>query len=113
MHEMSICLSMIDLIRDQQPKERFTRVKRIVVEIGALSHIDPEALRFCFDAAARGTLAEDGALEIREVAAVAWCHDCLQSVEIPERGAACPRCNGNKLIVQEGDEMKLKELEVV
>ena len=113
MHELSICLSMIDLITDQQKQAGFSKVKRVIVEIGALSHIDPEALQFCFGAASRGTVAEDGSLEIRRVAAVAWCHDCLQSVQIAEHGGACPQCGGNKLILQEGDEMKLKELEVV
>lgn len=110
---MSICLSMIDLIADQQKQAGFAKVKRVVVEIGALSHVDPEALRFCFDAAARGTAVENGTLEIRQVAATAWCHDCLRTVEVAERGGACPRCNGGKLIVQEGEEMRLKELEVV
>lgn len=113
MHEMSICMSMMNLIADQQKQAGFSRVKRVIVELGALSHVDPEALQFCFDAAARGTSAEGGTLEIREVAASAWCHDCLQTVQIAEYGGACPRCDGNKLILQGGDEMKLKELEVV
>ena len=110
---MSLCLSMLNLIEDQQKQNGFSRVKRVIVEIGSLSHVDPEALQFCFDAAARGTLAEDGTLEIREVPATAWCYDCLESVQIAERGGDCPRCGGAKLILQQGEEMKLKELEVV
>jgi hydrogenase nickel incorporation protein HypA/HybF len=34
-------------------------------------------------------------------------------VEIAARGAPCPRCDGAKLLVQGGDEMRLKEMEVV
>ena len=34
------------------------------LEIGVLSHVAPEALRFCFDAVTRGGLAEGAQLEI-------------------------------------------------
>jgi hydrogenase nickel incorporation protein HypA/HybF len=34
-------------------------------------------------------------------------------VAISARGAPCPRCGGVKLLVQGGDEMRLKEMEVV
>lgn len=113
MHEMSICLSLIDLIRAQQASHSFSSVRRVVVEIGALGHVEPDALQFCFESAAHGTLAQGSELEIRRVAGEAWCHDCVGRVEIAERGDACPECGGGKLIVQQGDEMKLKELEVV
>ena len=43
----------------------------------------------------------------------AYCLDCETSVAIAARGAPCPRCGGAKLLVQGGDEMRLKEMEVV
>jgi hydrogenase nickel incorporation protein HypA/HybF len=75
-----------------------------VVEIGALSHVDVHALRFAVDAAA---------LDILEPPGTAYCLDCESSVTIPARGAPCPRCEGAKLLVQGGGEMRLKEMEVV
>jgi hydrogenase nickel incorporation protein HypA/HybF len=44
--------------------------------VGALGHVEPEAMRFCFDVAARGTIAEGAQLESRTVPGEAWCLDC-------------------------------------
>ena len=52
-------------------------------------------------------------LEIREVEGRAWCMDCSQRVSIGRRGDACPHCGGFGMIVEQGDELLLKELEVI
>lgn len=113
MHEMSLATAVIDLVHEQAAKARARRVTRLVLEIGALSHVDAHALRFAVDAAALGGLAEGATLEILEPAGTAYCLDCEGSVAISMRGAMCPRCGGAKLLVQGGDEMRLKEMEVV
>lgn len=113
MHELSIATALIDLVHEQAAAARATRVTRLVVEIGALSHVDVHALRFAVDAAARGGLADGAALDILEPPGTAYCLDCEISVTIPARGAPCPHCDGAKLLVQGGDEMRLKEMEVV
>ena len=58
-------------------------------------------------------LAIAAALDILEPPGTAYYLDCETSVTIPARGAPCPRCEGAKLLVQGGDEMRLKEMEVV
>jgi hydrogenase nickel incorporation protein HypA/HybF len=113
MHEVAIATALLDLVREQAATARASRVTRLVVEIGALSHVDVHALRFAVDVAARGGLAEGAALDIREPPGTAYCLDCETSVTISARGTPCPRCDGAKLLVQGGDEMRLKEMEVV
>jgi hydrogenase nickel incorporation protein HypA/HybF len=113
MHELSIATALIDLVREQAAAARASRVTRLVVEIGALSHVDVHALRFAVDSVARGGLAEGAALDILEPAGTAYCLDCETSVTIAARGTPCPLCDGAKLLVQGGDEMRLKEMEVV
>ena len=51
---------------------------RIVIRVGALSGVDPEALRFAFTAILPGTPAEGATVQIDPVAAVAYCPDCQQ-----------------------------------
>jgi hydrogenase nickel incorporation protein HypA/HybF len=113
MHEVAIATALIDLVREQAAAARARRVTRLVVEIGTLSHVDVHALRFAVDAASRGGFAEGAALDILEPPGTAYCLDCESSVTISARGASCPRCDGAKLLVQGGDEMRLKEMEVV
>lgn len=113
MHEMSLATALIDLVREQTTAARAKRVTKLVLEIGALSHVDAHALRFAVAAAALGGPAEGATLEILEPAGIAYCLDCECSVTVVSHGASCPRCGGAKLLVQGGDEMRLKEMEVV
>ena len=52
-------------------------------------------------------------LEIRQTVGTTYCLDCEASVTVLTRDASCPRCGGAKLLAQGGDEMRLKEMEVV
>lgn len=113
MHEMAITQSLVDLIADEQRARGFSTVRRVVVEIGKLGHVDPHALRFAFDATVPGTIANGAALDIREVDGAAWCMDCSQKVVVNRRGDGCPLCGQHRMIVEQGEDMRLKELEVV
>jgi hydrogenase nickel incorporation protein HypA/HybF len=104
---------MIDIIRDQQRQRGFDRVSRVIVEVGALGHVDPHALEFAFDVEAKDSPAEGAVLEILEIAGRAWCMDCSEAVTVKRRGDPCPGCGGFGMIVEQGDELRLKELEVV
>ena len=63
MHEMSLTESIVELIEEGR-KQGFSRVRVVRLEIGALAQVEPEAMRFCFDAVTRGTLAEGARLDI-------------------------------------------------
>jgi len=84
----------------------------VCLEIGALSHAEPEAMRFAFAACTPGTLAEGATLVIHRPPGTAWCMDCCDTVEIAQRFDPCPTCGGHKLQVTGGDELRVKELEV-
>lgn len=113
MHEMSLCQELARLIAERAAADGFSRVRRVVLDIGALSHVMPEAMAFGFDVATRGGPAEGALLEIRRPPGTAWCTDCAASRAIAARGDACPACGGHKVLVTGGDDLRLKELEVV
>jgi hydrogenase nickel incorporation protein HypA/HybF len=113
MHEVALATALMGLVHEQAAAAQAQRVTRLVLEIGVLSHVDPHALRFAVDAAALGGPAVGATLEIHEPEGAAYCLDCEATVAISERAAPCPGCGGFKLLVQGGDEMRLKEMEVV
>ncbi|MEM1191397.1 MAG: hydrogenase maturation nickel metallochaperone HypA [Pseudomonadota bacterium] len=112
MHEMALCQGMIDLIEDQREQQDFTEVRRVVVEIGALGDVDPDALAFAFDVVAADGVAAAATLDIREIPGRGWCMDCSESIEVARRGDGCPKCGNFMLIMEQGEELRLKELEV-
>ena len=113
MHEMSLAKSVIDSIEAEARRSAFTRVERVVLEVGALSCVDAHALDFAFDAVSRGTLAEGSALDILTPPGQAHCFACDADVEVASRAEGCPRCGSHQLIVTGGDELKIKSLEVI
>lgn len=112
MHELSLAEALIELVEDEGRKCACSHVRTVRVEIGELAAVEPEAMRFCFDAVSRGTLADGAALDIVCVAGSGWCPDCAKTVAIHERPAECPDCGSFRVEVTSGGAMRLKELEV-
>ena len=112
MHEMSLAESVVEILQEEAQRQAFGRVRAVWLEVGGLSHCDPEALAFCFDVVTRGSLAEGARLEILRTPGQGWCLGCSQPVAVARRGDPCPECGSYQIQVTGGDEMKIKELEV-
>lgn len=112
MHEMSLTESVVEIAVDAARRNGASRVSRIWVEVGALSHVEPEALAFCFEAVAAGTLAQGARLEIERIAGAGWCLDCETTVPLAERFGACPKCGRFRVRMTAGDEMRIREMEI-
>ena len=76
MHEVGIMASAMDAVLAQAREHGASRVHLIVLRVGALSGVEPEALRFAFDIVAKDTPADGADLEIDTVPARARCPDC-------------------------------------
>lgn len=112
MHELALSQGIIDVIREQAAVQGFTRVKTVRLVIGTLSHVEPEAIEFGFDAVSRGTIAEGATLVIERPPGAAFCLSCEKPVPLAERFDPCPDCGGHQLVVTGGEELRVKELEV-
>ncbi len=112
MHEMSLCEGVLQILETEAKRQHFSKVKTVWLEIGTMSGVEIEAMRFCFDAVIRHSLADGATLEIIEVPAQAWCLNCSQSVTVRQRYDACPHCGSYPLQITSGEEMRIKELEV-
>lgn len=62
MHELSVTREIVSIACSAASGQR---VHGISVVVGTLSCVSPDALAFCFDVVARGTLAEGARLDIR------------------------------------------------
>lgn len=112
MHELTLCRNMVEIIEQEAVLQAFRRVDTVRMEIGVLSCVEPEALRFCFDTTTRGTVAEGARLEIVVVPAEARCRDCGAEGAVERWGDACRSCGGHRLDLRGGDRTRIKEMEV-
>ncbi len=112
MHEMALAESMLDIVLTAARSNGGTRVSTVWLEIGALSHVAPDALRFCFDAVTRDTAVAGARLEIITTPGLAWCMPCGETVPLAQQGDACPQCGSYQLTVAQGGDMRVKEIEL-
>ena len=109
---MALAEGVLQLIEDAAREQDFARVSAVWLEIGQLSGVEVEAMKFCFDAVTRDSIAAGATLEIIAVPGTGWCMACARTVPMAEVFGACPQCGGYQMQVTGGTEMRVKDLEV-
>ena len=112
MHEMSLAENVLQIIEESARTQNFQHVRTVVLEIGALAAVEPDAMRFCFDAVTHGSIAEGARLEIIETPGEGRCETCGKTVAIQEQYGLCPECGSSRLQIVSGNQMRVKDLEV-
>lgn len=109
MHELAIAHGIVATC-EQSAGGR--KVVEVVLRIGTLSGVVPEAVEFCFDACAKGTLLEGTRLVIERVEAKARCSRCRAEFPVQAYFDPCPLCGalGNEILA--GEELRVREIEV-
>ncbi len=112
MHELSLCQSILNIINDSVSGKNCRSIKKIALEIGQLTAVDHAALSFSFDVIKKGTIAENAILEIIEVEGWAICEFCQKAVRLKHYYEACQTCGNFSLTVTQGEELRVKFMEI-
>lgn len=108
MHEVGITQEIVAIATRRAGSARVTRV---VVEIGRLTAVLPDAVRFCFEACAEGTPVEGAALEILEVEGRGRCRACGAEQTMQRVYGLCA-CGAMEFDFLSGEELRVKTVEV-
>jgi hydrogenase nickel incorporation protein HypA/HybF len=107
-HELAITESVVDAVSERLPDARITCVR---LEIGALSGVVADSVRFCFDLVTEGTNLEGARLEITEIAGRCHCLGCSGDFEPDGPIPVCP-CGSVEIAVLSGQEFKIASVQV-
>lgn len=110
MHELSLLENVRDILEQHAISQHFVKVNKITLEIGKLSSIEPEALRFGFDVVMQGSLAEHAELVMTELIGLGLCQSCQQQTTMATLYESCRYCGHPFVTVIQGLEMKIKNL---
>ena len=108
MHELAIAESVVDTVAERLPGAQVTCVH---LEIGALSGVVPDSIRFCFDLATEGTGLAGARLEITEPPAWCRCRACGAEFRPDSPIVLCP-CGSPDVAVLAGEELKIVSVQV-
>jgi hydrogenase nickel incorporation protein HypA/HybF len=109
MHELSLASSIVDACAARAGE---ARVCRVTLEIGRLTCVLPDALRFCFELCTEGTALTGAELEILEIGGRARCRACGDEVALDDLLSPCG-CGSHDLQWLAGEELKIKEMELL
>ena len=107
---MSIALSIIDLVSDQAEKAGAKRVKELELDIGTMSGIEVDSLKFSLDAAIRDTLLASSLIKINVIKAVSECRYCGHLFEPVSFITPCPECNELSAELIRGKELQVRSI---
>jgi hydrogenase nickel incorporation protein HypA/HybF len=112
MHELSVCLSLLEQVERIAREHGADRVERILLRIGPLSGVEAPLLANAYPLAAAGTIAEHAALEIESAPVRVHCTECGAETEAAPNRLLCGRCGAWQTRLVSGDEMLLANLEL-
>ena len=108
MHELAIAESVVEAVTERLPDAKVTRVH---LEIGPLSGVVPDSVRFCFDLATEGTGLAGAQLEITEPPAECRCRACGAEFQPGSPVVICP-CGSPDVAVLSGEQLKIVSVSV-
>ncbi|MEH2135916.1 hydrogenase maturation nickel metallochaperone HypA [Nostoc sp.] len=108
MHELGITQNIVAIVTEHA---KGAKVQRVLLEIGKLSAIMPDAIRFCFDICTQGTILEGATLEILEIPGLGRCRQCGAETYLDKPYGICS-CGSVQLDLITGEELKIKEIEI-
>jgi hydrogenase nickel incorporation protein HypA/HybF len=112
MHEVGLMQETLEIAAAKARDAGGTRIHRLVLRIGALSGVVPEAMESAFAALSPGTAAEGAQLKIERIGIVAWCAHCQTEFAGGDFMVPCPTCGEPTAQLRRGRELELAQLEI-
>jgi hydrogenase nickel incorporation protein HypA/HybF len=112
MHELSVCMSLLDQVGAIARERGARKVTRIELRVGPLSGVEADLLRHAYPLAAAGTIAEDAELVIESAAVVVRCSQCGAESDVKINRLLCASCGDFRTSVISGEELILQSVEL-
>lgn len=112
MHELGIVENIVETLEDVAKEQSLSRIGSVTLVLGEVSGVVPHYLTdawewFCKDS----ELLKGSKLIIESKKAITICNDCGKTYSTLEFAKVCPYCHSENTVLQEGQEIYIKEIE--
>ncbi len=107
---MAIAEPLLEQILEIARENEAKRVEEVLIEVGLMRQVVPEALEMAFLELSRGTAAENAKLIQVEVPIKARCHKCDAEFGAGPESFQCPKCGQADVEIIAGGDIILKSL---
>ncbi len=112
MHELSVCLALVEQVQQLAADHGAHRVDRITLQIGPLSGVEPALIRHAFPLVVVDSIAAQAELIIESIPIRVHCRECGSETEATTNRLLCGVCGGYQTRLLSGNEMLLANLEL-
>ncbi|MDI6903226.1 MAG: hydrogenase maturation nickel metallochaperone HypA [Methanocellales archaeon] len=121
MHEYSVAMEIYEVVLKTAMKNDATKVISVDLELGELTHINPEQLVFCLESIAKGSLMEDATLNLIGIPPKVKCKCGYEGVLDAKRyhtisdlafNLSCPGCGNPVPKLTSGKEINVRNIKI-
>lgn len=107
MHELGIAKDIVERVEQVILEQKWRTASEVSLRLGSLSGVDPEALKFGFEAIVAETPLTSCRLSIELVPARAQCRACATGFEVEDLLFECPNCRSREVDSVDGMHLEL------
>ncbi len=111
MHEMSVTMSLLDLVLEEAAKAGAGKIIGVNIVLGEMTGIIDHYVQANFELLSQNTPAEGAALSFRNIPRQARCRQCANVFQVSDKWN-CPRCQSSEIEITGGNELYVESIEV-
>ena len=119
MHELSMAQAIVDTVLEAAEKNDAEEIVEVTIEVGKLTMLNPEQLKFLLDVITEDTLLENSEIIIEDVPVEIECRKCefegLANTDDSDHYLAivvCPECGERNVEILKGRECNVKTIKI-
>jgi hydrogenase nickel incorporation protein HypA/HybF len=112
MHEMSVTMSLLDLILEEAGKAGASKITGVNIVLGEMTGIIDHYVQANFELLSQNTPAEGAKLSFQNIPRQVRCRHCAHLFQPAELEWACPRCQSVDIEITGGRELYVESIEV-
>ncbi len=112
MHEMSVTMSLLDLVLDEASKAGASKITGVNIVLGEMTGIIDHYVQANFELLSQNTLAEGAELSFQNMPRQARCRNCAHLFQPTDLEWACPGCQSSEIEITGGSELYVESIEV-
>lgn len=119
MHELSMADAMVKTVLDVAEKNDAIEILEVTIEVGKLTMLNPEQLKFLLDVLVENTMLEGAEINIVELPVEVKCNSCEFTGSADMDGSdhylaivKCPECGERNVEVTAGRECNVKNIKI-
>ena len=112
MHELSIAMNIVEIACEQAKLNNLFAIDEIEIEVGELSGVEIDALKFVMEIAKKETILENSRTIFTLIPGLARCLICSKEFMTDSFFSQCPECKRFNFQIIQGQELRVKSLNV-